>query len=194
VELEGVPTLFAGGSAGRKPTTKLWSQTHPGGLPKEFLDAAERVRIETAIRLAAEQLDKEKVAKARYVKEHDDAVAREHKDETEAKMLHSKAVSLAQKAIEQRTTFHVEQDRADTANQEIMLEKRLCSAPCFRLYMHALACTLGRTRAAMHVYMQACVHMRMQRVSLSTSTSQSPCVSPHTCNVHPHSRIYIYVT
>jgi len=118
--------LFPGGSAGRK-TTKLWSQTHPGGLPKEFLDAAERVRIETAIRLAAEQLDKEKIAKARYIKEHHHAVAREHTDETEARMLHSKAVSLAQKAIEQRTTFHVEQDRADTANKEITLEKRIAS-------------------------------------------------------------------
>jgi hypothetical protein len=40
--------------------------------------------IETAIRLAAEQLDKEKIAKERYSKEHDDAVAREQEDEKEA--------------------------------------------------------------------------------------------------------------
>jgi hypothetical protein len=41
------------------------------------------VSIETAIRLAAEQLDKEKIAKERYIKEHDDAVAREQEDEKE---------------------------------------------------------------------------------------------------------------
>ena len=39
--------------------------------------------IESAIRLAAEQLDKEKIAKERYIKEHDDAVAREQEDEKE---------------------------------------------------------------------------------------------------------------
>jgi hypothetical protein len=86
-----------------------------------------RVRIETAIRLAAEQLDKEKIAKERYMKEHDDAVAREQQDEAEAKQLHNKAVGLAQKAIEQRTTFHVQQDRAEMADKEIGLDKRIAS-------------------------------------------------------------------
>jgi hypothetical protein len=119
VVLEAVP------AKGR--STQLWSPKPASGLPTEFADAAERVRIETAIRLAAEQLDKEKIAQVRYTKEHDDAVAREHKDEMEAKALHAKAVSLAQKAIEQRTTFHVEQDRAATANKEISLEKRIAS-------------------------------------------------------------------
>ena len=128
VELEAVPTLFAGGSADAvRKSTKLWSPKPANGLPKEFLDAAERVRIETAIRLAAEQLDKEKIAKERYAKEHDQAVEREKKDEAEAKRLHAKAVSLAQKAIEQRTTYHVEQDRAETADKEIGLEKRIAS-------------------------------------------------------------------
>ena len=128
IELEAATTLFSGGSAdGVRKSTKLWSPKPANGLPKEFLDAAERVRIETAIRLAAEQLDKEKIAKERYAKEHDQAVEREKKDETEAKRLHAKAVSLAQKAIEQRTTYHVEQDRAETAEKEIGLEKRIAS-------------------------------------------------------------------
>lgn len=110
-------------------STKLWSPVNPDkqSLPKEYLDNAERVRIETAIRLAAEQLDKEKIAKERYMKEHDDAVAREQQDEAEAKQLHNKAVGLAQKAIEQRTTFHVQQDRAEMADKEIGLDKRIAS-------------------------------------------------------------------
>ena len=127
VELQSVATFAPGGGAAVRKTTTLWSPKPAKGLPKEFLDAAERVRIETAIRLAAEELDKEKIAKERYAKEHDEAVVREEKDEKEAKRLHAKAVSLAQKAIEQRTTYHVEQDRAETASKEIGLEKRIAS-------------------------------------------------------------------
>lgn len=127
VELQSVATFSPVGGAAVRKTTTLWSPKPAKGLPKEFLDAAERVRIETAIRLAAEELDKEKIAKERYAKEHDEAVVREEKDETEAKKLHAKAVSLAQKAIEQRTTYHVEQDRAETASKEIGLEKRIAS-------------------------------------------------------------------
>jgi len=129
VELQGLPTLFPGSSAStRKRPTKLWSGSKPqSGLEREFLDTAERARIETAIRLAAEELDKEKVAKARFIQEHDDAVKREEKDESEAKMLHAKAVSLAQRAIDQRTTYHVELDRAGTAEKEMALDKRIAS-------------------------------------------------------------------
>merc|ERR1712216_452515 len=125
----GATNMFPGSSAStRKRPTKLWSGSKPqSGLEREFLDTAERARIETAIRLAAEELDKEKVAKARFIQEHDDAVKREEKDESEAKMLHAKAVSLAQRAIDQRTTYHVELDRAGTAEKEMALDKRIAS-------------------------------------------------------------------
>lgn len=128
VGLEAGHGLPAAGSAGTgERLTALWSPKPPTKAPKEFVDAADRVRIERAIRLAAVQLEKERAAQARYAKEHDAAVKREDADESEAKMLHARAVSLAQKAIDQRTTYHVELDRANRARQETELDKRIAT-------------------------------------------------------------------
>mmetsp|Transcript_15923 Transcript_15923/g.24796 ORF Transcript_15923/g.24796 Transcript_15923/m.24796 type:complete len:320 (+) Transcript_15923:78-1037(+) len=132
VELEGLSALRAH-MVHRHPNSKLaevapgWKPQGKNSMPKDFLDSAERVRLETAIRLAADKLEKQQDEKALLEKQQELAESNSKKAKAEAQVLQAKVQDLADKAVGEKTTSDVEHNKGETTHKEEKIEKRIAS-------------------------------------------------------------------
>ncbi|KAJ1487194.1 hypothetical protein T484DRAFT_1787268 [Baffinella frigidus] len=159
-DLESVSARMAGADArGRTGQGRLQSLLggKPAHTPESFSRTAERVRLESAIKIAAEKLEQEKEHRARLQTEHEAALQiaaekleqeKEHRarlrTEHEAALqeftqksqvahhLRERSSIFAEEAVEKRTVSQVESDKADTEGKEEQLETRIATLMAYK--------------------------------------------------------------
>jgi hypothetical protein len=104
----------------------------PANLPPAYSQKAERVRIETAIKVAAQQLDQEKEHKARLEAEHQEALEEYLEKDKVAKDLLARSQEYAQQAVEKHTLATVETDKAETDGKEEQLERKVAELMAYK--------------------------------------------------------------
>eukprot|EP00960_Hanusia_phi_P055181 762903-Hanusia_phi.AAC.1 len=96
-------------------------------IPQEFLDAAERVKVDRAIKMIALNLEKEKAKRAKLVHLHDKVSRRLRYQQQLAHQLKEKASSLSDKELEKYTSYRIAKGKEDSILQQMDLDHELAS-------------------------------------------------------------------
>mmetsp|Transcript_9689 Transcript_9689/g.32414 ORF Transcript_9689/g.32414 Transcript_9689/m.32414 type:complete len:265 (-) Transcript_9689:2779-3573(-) len=108
--------------------TSLQAQANKNKLfPQEFLDAAERVQVDRAIKMIALNLDREKAKRAKLMRLHHKISRRLRYQQELARQLKASATDLSNKELEKYTSYRIAKGKEDSIQQQVDLDHELAS-------------------------------------------------------------------